>query len=149
MNTLKELFFDTTGALFLGAFVVLLLLFLLDFKFTSRQSWIALAAFAVIGGFFALQARRRRRLLLLLEEREKALAELEKKYDRLKEEAKLSEEAWRAAKAELEAAKLETAKAILRADGELDAELTAIENEYAHLTVEESMAKIKEALRNR
>ncbi|RPH92144.1 MAG: hypothetical protein EHM72_17835 [Calditrichaeota bacterium] len=146
MNTIKAIFFDTTGVLFVAVFVFLLILFFLDFKFTSRQSWVALIAFAVLGGFFALQSWRRKQLLRMLESREKELLELEKKYDKLKSEAKITEEMYRRAKAELEAAKLETAKSIAKADGELYEELTKIENEYENMTVDESVGKIKELL---
>ncbi|MDZ7314843.1 MAG: hypothetical protein ONB24_01845 [candidate division KSB1 bacterium] len=146
MNTLKNLFFDTTGLLFISVFFALLILFLLDFKVTSRQSWTALLAFAVLAGLVAVQSWRRKQLLRMLEEREKALQELEKRYEQLKEEAKISEAAYLAAKEELRAAKLAAAKAILKADGELDAELAKIEEEYANMSLEESIARIKAAL---
>lgn len=149
MNFIKEFFFDTTGLLFIAAFVVLFILFILDFKFTSRQSWIALLGFAVLGGFLATQAWRRRQLLRMLEGREQELKKLEEKYDKLRGEAKITEEMYRSAKSELETAKLESAKSIARADGELYEELTTIENEYENMTVDASIGKIKEVLGRR
>jgi hypothetical protein len=145
-SLLLKFFSDPISITFIVLFVVSLFFFLREFKIGSKQSWLGLLGFAIFGGFFAFQSWRRKQLLSQLEEREKALGDLEKKYDKLKEEAKLTEEAYTQAKTELENARLENAKAILRADAELQDELHRIETEYKDLSVDESIAKIKQAL---
>lgn len=147
MSVLKLFSLNITDIIFIVLFLVLLFTFLKDFKLTSKRSWImllSLTAFAVLAIF---QAWRRKKFLEQFKEREKALQDLEKEYEKLKDEAKISEEAYLKAKADLERAKVEAGIAIMKANEELAEKIKKIESEYHNMTVEESIAKIKEALK--
>lgn len=147
MNVFKLFFLNITDLIFIVLFLVLLFALLREFKITSKRSWIMLLSLTAFGVLTFLQAWRRKKFLEQFEEREKALKELEKEYEKLKDEAKISEEAYKKAKEELERAKTEAGIAIMKANEELAEALRKIESDYQNMTVEESIAKIKEALK--
>ncbi|NOX36699.1 MAG: hypothetical protein GXO78_04100 [Calditrichaeota bacterium] len=134
--------------IFLAVFALIFILFLLEFKVTSKQSWIVLLGFFALGAYLGFQGWRRKKLLQLLEQREKELENLEREYESLKAEGKLTEAAYREARAELERAKVEAGLAILRADERYRETVKAIEREYQNLGPEESLKKIREALQS-
>jgi len=147
MNVFKLFFLNTIDLIFIVIFLVLLFTFLKEFKITQKRSWVMLLSLTAFGVLTFLQAWRRKKFLEQFEQREQALKELEKEYEKLKDEAKISEEAYKKAKEELERAKVEAGLAIMKANKELAEKLKAIEREYQNMTVEESIAKIKEALK--
>ena len=149
MSLFKFLPFAMGDVVFIAIFVVVFIAFLREFKLTSKQSWVVLVGLTALGGFFIFQTWRRKNFLKQFEAREKALAELEKQYADLKAQAKITEQAYNQAKAELDRAKIEAGLAIMRADQELAQKINAIEREYQSLSVEDSVKKIKEALRSK
>ncbi len=147
MNFFKPSFLEWGDILFIVIFIVVAIAFLREFRLTSKYSWVVLAGMVAFGGLFVFQAWRRKKMLEQFEKREKELRKLEEHYESLKRANAISAEAYERAKADLERTKVEAGLAILRADEELDERLKEIEAEYADLSVEESVAKIKEALR--
>jgi len=139
-------FYADMDWLFLAVFVLIFLLFLLEFKITSRQSWIVLFGFLALGGLIGWQSWRRKKLLELLRQREQELEALEEEYRELQRQGKLTEAAYRKAREELERAKVESGLAILRADARYTDTVREIEREYRNLSVEESLKKIRRAL---
>ncbi len=131
---------------FIGLFIILIIAFLREFKITSKQSWIVLIGLTSLGALFTFQSWRKRKLLQEFEAREKALNNLEKEYEQLKNRAKISEEAYLKAKEELARARYEAGIAIMRANEKLAKDLQKIESEYQNIPIEESIQKIKEAL---
>jgi hypothetical protein len=146
MSVFKLFYLNITDIIFIVLFLVLLFTFLKDFKMTSKRSWIILLSLTALGVLAIFQTWRRKKFLEQFREREKALEDLEKEYDKLKDEAKISEEAYLQAKADLERAKVESGIAIMKANEELAEKIRQIESDYHNMTVEESIAKIKEAL---
>ena len=134
--------------IFLAVFVLIFVLFLLEFKVTSKQSWMMLLGFIALGTYLGFQSWRRKKLLQLLELREKELQKLEQEYKALKARGKLTEAAYQEAKAELERAKVDAGLAILRADERYRETVKAIEREYQNLGPEASLKKIREALQS-
>jgi cell division protein FtsB len=147
MSVFKLFFLNITDIIFIVLFVVLLITFLKDFKFTSKRSWIMLLSLTAFGVLTIFRAWRRKKFLEQFKEREKVLKDLEKEYEKLKDEAKISEEAYLKAKADLERAKVEAGIAIMKANEELAEKIRKIESNYHNMTVDESIAKIKEALK--
>jgi ABC-type nickel/cobalt efflux system permease component RcnA len=146
MSVFKLFSLNITDIIFVVLFLVLLFTFLKDFKMTSKRSWIILLSLTILGVLAIFQTWRRKKFLEQFREREKALEDLEKEYDKLKDQAKISEEAYLQAKADLERAKVEAGIAIMKANEELAEKIRQIESDYHNMTVEESIAKIKEAL---
>jgi ABC-type nickel/cobalt efflux system permease component RcnA len=146
MSVFKLFSLNITDIIFVVLFLVLLFTFLKDFKMTSKRSWITLLSLTALGVLAIFQTWRRKKFLEQFREREKALEDLEKEYDKLKDQAKISEEAYLQAKADLERAKVEAGIAIMKANEELAEKIRQIESDYHNMTVEESIAKIKEAL---
>ena len=146
MSVFKLFSLNITDIIFVVLFLVLLFTFLKDFKMTSKRSWIILLSLTTLGVLAIFQTWRRKKFLEQFREREKALEDLEKEYDKLKDQAKISEEAYLQAKADLERAKVEAGIAIMKANEELAEKIRQIESDYHNMTVEESIAKIKEAL---
>jgi ABC-type nickel/cobalt efflux system permease component RcnA len=146
MSVFKLFSLNIADIIFVVLFLVLLFTFLKDFKMTSKRSWIILLSLTALGVLAIFQTWRRKKFLEQFREREKALEDLEKEYDKLKDQAKISEEAYLQAKADLERAKVEAGIAIMKANEELAEKIRQIESDYHNMTVEESIAKIKEAL---
>ena len=146
MSVFKLFSLNIADIIFVVLFLVLLFTFLKDFKMTSKRSWIILLSLTILGVLAIFQTWRRKKFLEQFREREKALEDLEKEYDKLKDQAKISEEAYLQAKADLERAKVEAGIAIMKANEELAEKIRQIESDYHNMTVEESIAKIKEAL---
>ncbi|RME01783.1 MAG: hypothetical protein D6814_00845 [Calditrichaeota bacterium] len=146
MSWLKLGFLDFTDLLFIALFILLFVFFLADFKVTSRRSWMILLAMIGMGGVLVFRAWRRKKLLEEFERREKELEKLEKEYEELKNKAKITEEAYKKATEDLERAKVEAGLALMRLDKELAKKIEEIEKEYEHMSVDESIKKIKEAL---
>lgn len=132
--------------IFIAIFVVVLFMFLKEFKLSSKNSWGVLLGFTALGGLFVFRAWRRKKLLEEFRQREKQLEELEKAYDDMKQKAKITEEAYKEAKAELQEAKVTAGLDLLKADQDLADKLEQIKRERQNMTAEESVAKIKEAL---
>ena len=146
MSVFKLFSLNIANIIFVVLFLVLLFTFLKDFKMTSKRSWIILLSLTALGVLAIFQTWRRKKFLEQFREREKALEDLEKEYDKLKDQAKISEEAYLQAKADLERSKVEAGIAIMKANEELAEKIRQIESDYHNMTVEESIAKIKEAL---
>ncbi len=142
-------FLNFTDLVFIAIFLFVFIFFLREFKITSKKSWVVLLGLIGLGGFFFLQAWRRKKLLEQFKEREEALKKIEADYDRLKAQAKITEEAYTNAKSELERAKVQTGLAIMKADEELAQQVSEIEREYQSMTVDESVARIKAALQSK
>jgi Skp family chaperone for outer membrane proteins len=100
-------------------FVVVMVLFLRDFKLASKRSWMVLIGLTALGGMFFFQAWKRKQLLKEFAEREKKLHDLETQYQQLKDEGKITAAALEKAKADLEAEKSAAAAAIAQADKNL------------------------------
>ncbi len=129
--------------LFSAILLVVLILFLKEFKITSKNSWGVLIGMTALGSLFAYKAWQRKKLLEELEDREKALEEIEKRYTELKDKAQITEEAFQKAKNNLERAKVDAATAILRADEEHAARAAEIENEFKDKSADDLVADIK------
>ncbi len=140
--------FTITDIIFIALFGVVFIFFLLDFRLTSKRSWLVLLGLTALGGVIISQAWRRKRLLEQLAEREEALEKLEGQYDELKKKAQISEAAYQQAKEELDRAKVQAGLAALRADEELAAAAAEIERDYQNMSVEESLRRIREALQS-
>jgi len=149
MSFLKIGFLNLSDAIFFAIFILVFIFFLRDFNITSKRSWVVLLGLTALGGAFLWQAWRRNKLLEQLEEREKALDELAKVYEQLKKQAKITEEAYQKAMEDLGRAKVEAGLAIMRADATLAEEAAQIEREYQNLTMEQSLARIKAALKSK
>jgi cell shape-determining protein MreC len=148
MNFLKIGPFTITDIIFIALFAVVFVFFLLDFRLTSKRSWLVLLGLTALGGAIISQAWRRKRLLEQLAEREEALEKLEGQYDELKKKAQISEAAYQQAKEELDRAKVQAGLAALRADEELAVAAAEIERDYQDMSVEESLRRIREALQS-
>lgn len=132
--------------LFAILFVVVLFFFLREFKITSKNSWMVLIGMSALGGLFAFKAWQRKKLLEELKRREEALKQIENRYEELKNQNKLSQEAYKKVREELERAKVDAALGILRAQEEHAAKAIEIENEYQNISSEELLAKVKTIL---
>ncbi|MFQ5602815.1 MAG: hypothetical protein ACE5HS_06060 [bacterium] len=128
-------------------FVVILFLFLKEFKPTSKNSWAILLALIGMGGFFFFKAWQRKKLLEKFKEREEELKKLEAEYDELKEKAQITDEAYQKAKTALDQAKVQAGLGIMRADNELAERMDAIEKEFENMSVDDSLAKIEASLK--
>jgi len=132
--------------IFMAIFLVVFFFFLKEFKLTSKNSWAVLLGFTAMGGLLIFRAWRRRKFLDEFRRREKLLEELEKEYDSLKAEAKITAAAYEQAKTELQRAKMDAGLSILAADADLRRNLEEIRRTHGTMTVEESLQKIEEAL---
>ncbi len=132
--------------LFTGLFVIVFVAMLLEFKLTSPRAWIILLAFTALGGLALWQSWRRKLLLKELDRREKALQELEDRYRRLKDEARISEAAYQKALDELAQARRNAALEVLAADAEYARREEEIRRKYQNLSPEETARKIRELL---
>ncbi len=149
MNIVAFLFQNPEVILFAVLFVGVFFAMLLEFKLTSPRSWIVLLAFTALGGLALWQSWRRKLLLKELDERERALKALAKRYETLKEQARISEEAYQQALAELERVRKDAALEILNADKEYAERVEEIRKKYRNLTPEETAAKVRELLGGR
>ncbi len=148
MNIIRFLISYWGQTVFFLVILFLLILFLVDFKITSRKFWFLLGGFIGFGGLVIFQRWRRKKLLAEIEEREKAIEQLKERLEKLRQEHRMSKEAYENTLAELEQAKLEAAKSVLAADSTLARKLQEIESRYQNLSVEESIRRIREALQN-
>lgn len=133
--------------LFFVIFAVIFIYFLKEFKITNKNSWMILLGLTALGGLFAWRTWKRKKLLDSFREREKQLEALEKEYDELKEQSQITEAAYNKAWADLQQAKVDAGLAVMNADAELAERIEEIRKEYQDMTVEESIAKIEEALK--
>lgn len=147
MNPFSILSMNWFEIILFVVFAILLIAFLKEFKLTSTRSWVMLLGFTALGGLFVFQRWRRKKLLEQFREREKELEKIEERYNELRKNGEITEEAYNDAKKQLEKAKVEEGLAIMRADELLTEQLEKIEKEYSDLTIEESIAKIKDALK--
>jgi cell shape-determining protein MreC len=147
MSFLKLGFLDFSDIIFLLILVLIAIFFLREFKLTSKRSWLVLLGLTALGGLFAFRAWRRKQLLKQFEEREKRLREIEQRYQELKNKAQISDEAYKKAREELDRARIQTGLAVMRADEELAEDVRTIETDYQTMTVEESVKRIKNAIR--
>lgn len=129
--------------LFSAILLVVIILFLKEFKITSKSSWGVLVGLTALGGLFVYKSWQRKKLLDELKAREKALEEIEERYAELKEKAKMTEEAYQKAKRNLERAKVDAAISILRADEEHADRAAEIEREFENKSADELVSDIK------
>ncbi len=148
MNWLKFSMFDLVDLVFLGVFVLVFILFLLDFRLASRRSWAILLGMAGLGGLLLVKRWLRKQILRDLEAQEKIRKRQERELDTLRQKAEISEAAYRAALAELQQARKERALFLARLDRELQERLQEIEKEYENLTPDETLEKLKAILSN-
>ncbi|MDQ7063539.1 MAG: hypothetical protein Q9P90_04750 [candidate division KSB1 bacterium] len=148
MNWLKFSMFDLVDLFFLGVFVLVFILFILDFRLASRRSWAILLGMAGLGGVLLVKRWLRKQVLRELEAQEKIRKRQEKELEALRQKAEISEAAYRAALAELQQARKEHALFLARLDRELQERLLEIEKEYQNLTPDETLEKLKAILSN-
>lgn len=146
MDLFSGLFVDLYDVLFLGLFVVLVVAFLAEFRLMRARSWLVLSALAGMGWIFLSKARRRRELLAQLQEREKALKALEREYDALFEQQKITRRAYEQAKEELERAKKDAALDLARLDAELAERIKELERRYDSMSAEELIDRLADLL---
>lgn len=149
MRTLELLKSSGQDILIFIVLGVLILLFLKDFKLTSRRSWSILLGLVSLGGIFAFQYFRRRNLLMELAKRERDLKQLENAYAALRDEGKITEAKYRSAREELDRAKRDAAKSVLGAEDQYREKLEAIEKEHATLSPEELIMKSFEIIKEK
>ncbi len=142
------LLLDLVDLAFLALFVLVFILFLLDFKLTGRRSWAILLGMVGLGGALLIKYWLRKQILKELEEREKINRQKEKELEELKKEARISEAAYRQALKELEEMKKQHALALARLDRELHDKLTELDQEYSNLTPDETLEKLRKILSN-
>lgn len=135
-----------TDILFFVVLFIVFIFFLRDFKLTSLRSWVLLIGLIGLGGVLVLQIKKRRDLLAEFEEREKKLKALEDRYNELLQNSKITEEAYKKAKKELEEAKVQAGLAIMKADKKLDDTRKNIEDDFKNVSPDETVANIKAAL---
>ncbi len=138
--------FDAVDLAFMAVFVLVFLLFVLDFRLVSRRSWMILLGMTGLGGLLLFKRWLRRQILRDLETKEKLLRQKEEALVALRQQAKITEAAYEAARLELEQAQKEHALLLARLDRELQQRLQDIEREYQHLTPEQTLQKLKSIL---
>ncbi len=134
--------------IFILLFLIVLIVFLSDFKLTSRKSWIYLLGLTAIGGLIAHQIWRRKRFFEELQKREQEIREMEKRYKDLKDQAKITEEQYEKAIADLENALKQKALAVMKADEELANKTEEIEKKYQDISSEELMNTIDNLIKS-
>jgi hypothetical protein len=126
---------------------VVVFLFLKDFELASKRSWAILFGLVALGGFFAIRSVKKNKLLKEMEEREAGLKEMEKRYETLQQEHKITREKYELAKSELERAKVDVATSVLSAEEEYKCDLEKIQREQAKITPAELLLQAKEIIR--
>ncbi|HKJ67448.1 MAG TPA: hypothetical protein VKA68_05790 [bacterium] len=142
MGILGLNFLRLEDLIFILLFVIVVIVFLSDFKLTSRKSWIYLLGLTAIGGLIVHQIWRRKKFFEELQEREKEIREMEKRYKDLKDQAKITEQQYEKAVADLENALKQKALAVMKADEELSEKTREIEKKYQDISSEELMSSI-------
>lgn len=141
MNFISEyIFFIILAAMFI--------LLLLDFRPNRKTTWWLLGGMGLLVGYGVFNMVRRRKLLDQFKEREAALKEKETEYDKLKEDSKISDAEYEAAKAELEREKMEYAVEIQRIRDTYEKRLKEIDEKYDIDSDEELAKRLNEILGN-
>jgi Skp family chaperone for outer membrane proteins len=149
MGSFNAFFQQYNDYLLIGVVALgLLILFLRDFELNSLTSWLVLLGFLGLGYTLYRLIAGRRELLKQFEQREKKLNKLEQEYEKLKAERQISEERYRGARAELEAARKDFARSIITAEEKLQKALLQNEEEVNNMTGEDLMNWTRNQLEN-
>lgn len=133
--------------IFIGLVLFILILFLKEFKITSKRSWIIILSLVGLGGLAFFRAWNRKKLLEQLREREEALRKLEKEYAKLKQIGEISKAAYEKQKQELERIKKDTALETMKADEALAEKRKQIEEEYESISTKDLIDKVENFLK--
>ena len=133
--------------IFIAVFLVVLLLFLREFKLTDRRSWAMLIGFSILGFLLFRRVYGRNKLLKALEKREKGLKEIENRYNDLKQKHKQVEKNYEKIKDELDRAKVESAKALADLAEKKKEKIQKIEDRFENITPDGAIKTAKELIK--
>lgn len=136
-------FLNLENILFFVVFAILFLLFLFDFKITSRRSWAILVGFAGLGIFFFWRAKRRSAILERIKEREGRIKDLERLNAELEKKARESGLAYDEIRVESAKVKEAYLEALKENDEEARETIEKIREEHANISSEDLVAEIE------
>ncbi len=139
-------FLNLENILFFAVFAILFVLFLFDFKITSRRSWAILAGFTGLGIFFFWQAKRRAKIMERIKEREERIRDLEKLNAELEEKAQESGLAYDKIREETAKIKEAYLEALKTNDEEAREAIETIREEHADISTHDLVAEIEKLI---